>query len=103
MKSLPERSAQRYRIALACDHRIFVTADSVNLVSEACASGKPVHLLGADRVKGKLARFSRRLVSEKYVFEGLPGAPAGGPAPQTRCLRETQTVADRLIASGLLS
>ncbi len=44
----------------AADH-IFVTADSVNMATEAAATGKPVHILTVDGDLGKLARFHQSL------------------------------------------
>ena len=45
----------------AADH-IFVTADSVNMATEAAATGKPVHILAVDGSGGKLDRFHQSLV-----------------------------------------
>ena len=42
---------------LAWADRIVCTADSVNMLSEASATRVPVHVLGSDRVRGKLQRF----------------------------------------------
>jgi len=44
----------------AADH-IFVTADSVNMATEAAATAKPVHILNADGRGGKLTRFHESL------------------------------------------
>jgi uncharacterized protein len=44
----------------AADH-IFVTADSVNMATEAAATAKPVHILDVDGRGGKLARFHQSL------------------------------------------
>ena len=44
----------------AADH-IFVTADSVNMATEAAATAKPVHVLAVDGRSGKLARFHQSL------------------------------------------
>ncbi len=44
----------------AADH-IFVTADSVNMATEAAATAKPVHVLDVDGRPGKLARFHQSL------------------------------------------
>ena len=45
----------------AADH-IFVTADSVNMATEAAATGKPIHILPVDGPGGKLDRFHQSLV-----------------------------------------
>ncbi len=44
----------------AADH-IFVTADSVNMATEAAATAKPIHVLDVDGPAGKLARFHQSL------------------------------------------
>lgn len=44
----------------AADH-MFVTADSVNMATEAAATGKPVHILDVDGRGGKLQRFHQSL------------------------------------------
>jgi uncharacterized protein len=45
----------------AADH-IFVTADSVNMATEAAATAKPIHVLAVDGRPGKLARFHQSLM-----------------------------------------
>jgi uncharacterized protein len=45
----------------AADH-IFVTADSVNMATEAAATAKPIHILAVDGSAGKLARFHESLM-----------------------------------------
>jgi hypothetical protein len=45
----------------SADH-IFVTADSVNMATEAAATGKPIHVLAVDGGGGKLTRFHQSLV-----------------------------------------
>jgi len=45
----------------AADH-IFVTADSVNMATEAASTAKPVHILDVDGSPGKLARFHASLM-----------------------------------------
>jgi mitochondrial fission protein ELM1 len=44
----------------AADH-IFVTADSVNMATEAASTGKPIHVLTVDGRAGKLDRFHQSL------------------------------------------
>lgn len=44
----------------AADH-IFVTADSVNMATEAAATAKPIHVLAVDGHAGKLERFHQSL------------------------------------------
>ncbi len=45
----------------AADH-VFVTADSVNMATEAAATGKPVHILAVDGHGGKLDNFHQSLL-----------------------------------------
>ncbi|HYD88154.1 MAG TPA: mitochondrial fission ELM1 family protein [Vitreimonas sp.] len=44
----------------AADH-VFVTADSVNMATEAAATGKPIHVLAVDGSGGKLDAFHKSL------------------------------------------
>ncbi len=49
--------ANPYYAYLAVADALLVTADSVSMVSEAAATGKPVHILGLDGGDAKFARF----------------------------------------------
>jgi mitochondrial fission protein ELM1 len=99
----PEGAGRRYSAALAQADVVFVSADSVNLASEACASGKPVGLVGIGQAKGKIARFCHQLVTGDYAVDWEAGPMKAGSMPATRCLRETGDVAKRLVDSGLLA
>ncbi|CAL1360472.1 unnamed protein product [Linum trigynum] len=46
---------------LACADAFVITADSVSMLSEACSTGKPVYVIGAERCKWKFADFQERL------------------------------------------
>ncbi|KAF7804272.1 mitochondrial fission protein ELM1-like isoform X1 [Senna tora] len=46
---------------LAWGEAFVVTADSVSMLSEACSTGKPVYVIGAERCTWKFADFQRRL------------------------------------------
>ncbi|HET7844703.1 MAG TPA: ELM1/GtrOC1 family putative glycosyltransferase, partial [Xanthomonadales bacterium] len=81
-----------YLAFLAHAQRIVVTPDSVNLASEACATGKPVYVHALDPVRGKLARFHHELFERGHA---RPLA-AFDPAWQAVALRETQGVADEV-------
>ncbi len=78
---------------LAHADRIVVTPDSVNLVSEACATGKPVYCFVREPVRGKLAAFHRVLLDTNRLrlldFE----IPEWVPVP----LRETQAVGEEVL------
>jgi uncharacterized protein len=73
--------------------RIVVTPDSVNMLSEACATGVPVHTRVVAPLPDKLARFHAALRER-----GLLVDPDGPPAPPVPPLRETREVAARLRA-----
>lgn len=82
-----------YLAFLAHAQRIVVTPDSVNLVSEACATGRPVYCLVREPVRGKLAAFHRALLDTNRI-RPLEAEPVPyEPVP----LRETQAVADEVL------
>jgi mitochondrial fission protein ELM1 len=56
-----------YEGALACADRIVVTPDSVNMVSEACATALPVFVAEPGRASGRIAEFIRELVARGRV------------------------------------
>jgi mitochondrial fission protein ELM1 len=56
-----------YEGALACAHRIVVTPDSVNMVSEACATALPVFVAAPARARGRVGEFLRELVARGRV------------------------------------
>jgi mitochondrial fission protein ELM1 len=53
--------ANPYFAMLATADAIFVTADSVNMATEAAATGKPIHVLPVDGRGGKIERFHASL------------------------------------------
>jgi mitochondrial fission protein ELM1 len=71
------------------DH-IVVTPDSVNMLSEACAVGVPVHTVTVASLPEKIARFHAALRERGLLVE--PGAPPIDVPP----LRETQVIAAEL-------
>jgi len=56
-----DEGANPYPAMLGVADHVFVTADSVNMATEASATGKPVHILAVDGQLGKLARFHQSL------------------------------------------
>lgn len=56
-----DEGANPYPAILGVADHIFVTADSVNMATEAAATGKPVHIIAVDGQLGKLARFHQSL------------------------------------------
>ena len=78
-----------YRGALAWGDRFIVTADSVNMQSEALATGKPVFSLCESVPTGKLGRFHRALV-ESGRLRPLRNDPVAWSYPP---LRELERIA----------
>lgn len=58
----PEDGANPYSGLLACADRIVCTADSVNMLTEACATTVPVFVAGLERLRGRPRRFVDRLL-----------------------------------------
>jgi mitochondrial fission protein ELM1 len=79
---------------LAWADRIVVTADSVNMLSEACATGKPVHAFSTQPIVGKLADFHHALAASGHLF-AIEAKPPFEPVPP---LRETSTVTAQIRA-----
>ena len=80
-----------YAGVLGWADRLIVTPDSVNMLSEACAVGCPVHTLVTAPLPGKLARFHLAL-REAGRLHDLDTTTTSRPAP----LRETAMVADEV-------
>ena len=78
-----------YSGLLACADRIVCTADSVNMLSEACATALPVFVAGIDAVSGRPRRFVDSLLGLGRV-RPVDGALAAFPVTP---LRETARVA----------
>ena len=112
---IPARSALSVGTATAADLRnpypgflalsdaLLVTADSVNLASEACATGRPVFVFESARTSGKLARFHAALAARGHARDGArlldPELPGSWPPP----LREAAAVAAMLSGRITLS
>lgn len=60
-----------YMSLLACSDIIIVTADSINMVSEACATNKPVIAVGRSHISPKHTRFIQSIESRLSTFEEL--------------------------------
>jgi hypothetical protein len=82
----PQDGENPYAGILAWSDRILVTPDSVNMISEACATGKPVCAFGSEQVTGKLRMFQSRLRSAGFLVNSLSDDPV-------KALRETRQVA----------
>ncbi|HEV7492023.1 MAG TPA: mitochondrial fission ELM1 family protein [Rhodanobacteraceae bacterium] len=75
---------------LAWADRIVVTPDSVNMISEACATGKPVYTFAPRAITGKLASFHRALHASGHLRS--LGEAAQKPLPPP--LAETHEIAE---------
>lgn len=80
--------ANPYPGILGWAHRLVVTPDSVNMLSEACATGCPVHTVLAAPLPEKLARFHGELRAAGLLHD----IDADTPVRQTP-LRETAAIA----------
>ncbi len=79
-----------YAALLGWSHRLLVTADSSNLLSEACATAAPVYVIGAARASGRVGRFVADLLQRgrARAFD------AAWPACDIEPLRETARIAE---------
>ncbi|WP_426285697.1 mitochondrial fission ELM1 family protein [Luteibacter sp. E-22] len=80
--------ANPYPGILGWADRLVVTPDSVNMLSEACATGCPVHTTVPASLRGKLARFHDELRAAGLLHD----IDANTPATQAP-LRETAVIA----------
>lgn len=80
--------ANPYPGILGWADRFIVTPDSVNMLSEACATGKPVHTVVSKPLPDKLARFHAELRATKRLHDVDAPTPASQPP-----LRETAAIA----------
>ncbi len=72
--------------------RILCTPDSVNLLSEACATRVPVGVLLGQRAQARMAHFQAALRERGRLLDGLAVLDAG-PLQPVEPLRETERVA----------
>jgi uncharacterized protein len=75
---------------LAWADRIVVTPDSVNMISEACAAGKPVYTFALQPIAGKLGAFHETLRASGHLRLLGELTPKSQPPP----LAETGEIAD---------
>jgi mitochondrial fission protein ELM1 len=83
--------ANPYPGVLGWADRLVVTPDSVNMLSEACATGRPVHTFVSQSLPEKLERFHRELRSA-----GLLHDIDATTAPIQTPLRETTAIANEV-------
>lgn len=82
--------ANPYAGILAWADRLVVTPDSVNMLSEACATGRPVYTFAPRPIRGKLAAFHAELAASGHLRQ-LGDAHA---KPQPPPLAETAAIAE---------
>jgi mitochondrial fission protein ELM1 len=75
---------------LAWADRLVVTPDSVNMLSEACATGKPVYTYAPRPIGGKLAAFHAELAASGHLRRLGDSTPHAQPPP----LAETGEIAE---------
>lgn len=68
-----------YPGVLAWADRILVSPDSVNMLSEACATGVAVYAPGSARARGRQARFLAELYAGGHLLADTTTAPASVP------------------------
>ena len=66
-----------YRAMLGLADHIIVTADSVNMVGEACLPGVPVHVFGLKGGSAKFRRFHKAVLDNGYVLPFTPETQDG--------------------------
>ncbi|KAK4478767.1 hypothetical protein RD792_014266 [Penstemon davidsonii] len=81
---------------LALADAFVITADSVSMLSEACSTGKPVYVIGAERCTWKFADFHKSLRSRSAVrpFTGEENISENWSYSP---LRDTENAADEVI------
>lgn len=84
-----------YQGYLAAADRIAVTPDSVNMLSEACATGKPAFTLLPDSARGKLTGLHAELRTQGWLHP-LDAAVDTSGLPQPPPLRELAAVASKV-------
>lgn len=85
----PSDGDNPYAGVLACAERIVATPDSVNMLSEACATALPVFVAEPARAHGRVGEFVQELLSRGRVRPQQRELAAFEPTP----LRETTRVA----------
>lgn len=85
-----------YRGMLGWADRIACTADSVNMLSEACATYAPVFALGGDRLGGRVRGFLERLRELDRVRDADAQLEPFAPEPLRETARVASIVRERL-------
>jgi mitochondrial fission protein ELM1 len=95
-----EDGANPYAGFLAWADRILVTPDSVNMISEACATGKPVYTFAPRPIRGKLAAFHRELHGSGHLRRLDETSHKPQPPPLAETLEIAELVRARWRARG---
>ena len=85
----PDDGENPYAGLLGWADRIVCTPDSVNMISEACATSVPVHVVDPDRTQGRLREFLHALLGQERIRAFGPTLESFEVTP----LRETARVA----------
>ena len=85
----PDDGENPYQGLLGWADRIVCTPDSVNMVSEACATSVPVHVVEPNRTQGRLREFLHVLRGNERIRAFEPALQSFEVTP----LRETARVA----------
>jgi mitochondrial fission protein ELM1 len=85
-----------YAGALAWADRIVASPDSVNMVSEACATRVPVHVAEPGRASGRVARFLASLLARGRIRAQAPVLAAFEVEPLRETARVAAAVRERL-------
>ncbi len=85
----PEDGENPYAGLLGWADRIVCTPDSVNMISEACATSVPVHVVEPERTQGRLREFLDALLGQRRIRAFGPALESFDVTP----LRETARVA----------
>ena len=91
----PEDGENPYQGYLGAADRIVVTPDSVNMLSEACATGKPVFTLLTEAARGKLPGLHAELRAQGWLYPLDPDMDFS-TLPHPLPLRELAAVASKV-------
>lgn len=96
----PSDGENPYAGALAWADRIVVSPDSVNMVSEACATACPVYVPEPQRASGRVRRYMDTMLARGRI-RALGKLPEDAPAePLRETARVAEQVRDRLVGHG---
>ncbi|CAI9097677.1 OLC1v1034146C1 [Oldenlandia corymbosa var. corymbosa] len=83
---------------LALADAFVITADSISMLSEACSTGKPVYVIGAERCRWKFADFHKSLL-HRGVVRPFTGKENISERWYYSPLKDTEEAADQVIAA----